>query len=180
MLSTDIEQYQLYDKQSVQKFIPELTSLINENSKSNDKLAANYKDINFDNFLNYSIIVFENKIVAFSSILNRNYWPSNVARIFNRFWRNKNYSWSNPTFGILSQLMYDHQVEYCKEHGFDFVFLSTEKTPRHLIRWSQQANQYDYGWLMCDEKKRVSKKEHEGLQHIIYKNLTDTKESFPL
>ena len=56
----------------------------------------------------------------------------------------------------------------------------TEKTPRHLIRWSQQANQYDYGWLMCDEKKRVSKKEHEGLQHIIYKNLTDTKESFPL
>ena len=110
MLSTDIEQYQLYDKQSGQKFIPELTSLLNEFSKSNDKLAANYKDINFDNFLNYSIIVCENKIVAFSSILNRNYWPKNVARIFNRFWRNKNYSWSNPTFGILSQLMYDHQV----------------------------------------------------------------------
>ena len=73
MLSTDIEQYQLYDKQSGQKFIPELTSLLNEFSKSNDKLAANYKDINFDNFLNYSIIVCENKIVAFSSILNRNY-----------------------------------------------------------------------------------------------------------
>ena len=51
MLSTDIEQYQLYDKQSGQKFIPELTSLLNEFSKSNDKLAANYKDINFDNFL---------------------------------------------------------------------------------------------------------------------------------
>ena len=41
MLSTDIEQYQLYDKQSGQKFIPELTSLLNEFSKSNDKLAAN-------------------------------------------------------------------------------------------------------------------------------------------
>jgi len=67
MLSTDIEQYQLYDKQSGQKFIPELTSLLNEFSKSNDKLAENYKDINFDNFLNYSIIVCENKIVAFSS-----------------------------------------------------------------------------------------------------------------
>ena len=62
MLSTDIEQYQLYDKQSGQKFIPELTSLLNEFSKSNDKLAANYKDINFDNFLNYSIIVCENNI----------------------------------------------------------------------------------------------------------------------
>ena len=86
----------------------------------------------------YSIIVCENKIVAFSSILNRNYWPKNVARIFNRFWRNKNYSWSNPTFGILSQLMYDHQVEYCRDKGFDYVFLSTDKTPRHLQRWSQQ------------------------------------------
>lgn len=177
MLSTDIEQYQLYDKQSGQKFIPELTSLLNEFSKSNDKLAANYKDINFDNFLNYSIIVCENKIVAFSSILNRNYWPKNVARIFNRFWRNKKYSWSNPTFGILSQLMYDHQVEYCRDKGFDYVFLSTDKTPKHLQRWSQQANQHDHGWLMLDEKVNVTP---NSIQWIVYKNLTDTKESFPL
>ena len=54
MLSTDIEQYQLYDKQSGQKFIPELTSLLNEFSKSNDKLAANYKDINFDKLIDES------------------------------------------------------------------------------------------------------------------------------
>ena len=66
MLSTDIEQYQLYDKQSGQKFIPELTSLLNEFSKSNDKLAENYKDINFEDLLSYvSYIVdyyYRNKI----------------------------------------------------------------------------------------------------------------------
>ena len=101
----------------------------------------------------------------------------NVARIFNRFWRNKKYSWSNPTFGILSQLMYDHQVEYCRDKGFDYVFLSTDKTPKHLQRWSQQANQHDHGWLMLDEKVNVTP---NSIQWIVYKNLTDTKESFPL
>ena len=85
MLSTDIKQYQLYDKVSGQKYIHKLSVLLNQFADTNDKLAENYKDIDFDEFLDYSIIVCENKIVAFSSILNRNYWPSNVARIFNRF-----------------------------------------------------------------------------------------------
>jgi len=177
MLSPDIKQYQLYDKISGQKYTKELTSLLNEFSNSNDKLANNYRDVNFDDFLNYSIIVCENKIVAFSSILNRNYWSKNVARIFNRFWRNKNYSWSNPTFGILSQLMYNHQVKYCEDEGFDYIFISTEKTPKHLQRWSQQANQYDGGWSMLDRKINVTP---NSVQWIVYKNLTNTNESFPL
>ena len=73
--------------------------------------------------------------------------------------------------------MYDHQVEYCRDKGFDYVFLSTDKTPKHLQRWSQQANQHDHGWLMLDEKVNVTP---NSVQWIVYKNLTDTKESFPL
>ena len=55
--------------------------------------------------------------------------------------------------------------------------ISTDKTPKHLQRWSQQANQHDHGWLMLDEKVNVTP---NSIQWIIYKNLTDTKESFPL
>ena len=65
----------------------------------------------------------------------------------------------------------------CRDKGFDYVFLSTDKTPKHLQRWSQQANQHDHGWLMLDEKVNVTP---NSIQWIVYKNLTDTKESFPL
>ena len=67
--------------------------------------------------------------------------------------------------------------EVGRDKGFDYVFLSTDKTPKHLQRWSQQANQHDHGWLMLDEKVNVTP---NSIQWIVYKNLTDTKESFPL
>lgn len=169
--------YQLYDKFNGQKLLPKLSKLLNDFSNTKDKLSKNYKNLNFESFENYSIITLESNIIAFSSILQRKIWPSNTVRIFNRMWRNKSYTWNSPTFGILSKLMYNHQINYCKKHNYDFVFLSTEKTPRHLKRWSQQANQHDGGWSMLDRKINVTP---NSVQWIVYKNLTNTKESFPL
>ena len=173
--------YQLYDKFNGQKLLPKLSKLLNDFSNTKDKLSKNYKNLDFESFENYSIITLENNIIAFSSILQRKIWPSNTVRIFNRMWRNKTYSWNSPTFGILSKLMYNHQIDYCKKNNYDFVFLSTEKTPRHFQRWLKQANEYDGGWNFCNEKKRVCNgPEHQCVQHIIYKNISNTNELFPL
>ena len=125
MLPDNIGEYQVFDKFTGQKLLPELSLLLNEFSDTNDKLHKNYKDINFNNFENYTIITHKNSIVSFSSILQRDIWKKNTVRIFNRFWRNKKFKWVNPTFGILSKLTYNHQIKYAKDNGFDFVFLST-------------------------------------------------------
>lgn len=180
MLS-DITKYQVYDKFNGQKLLPQLNKLLNDFSNTKDKLSKNYKNLDFDSFENYSIITLEENIIAFSSILQRKLWPSNTVRVFNRTWRNKIYSWTNPTFGIISQLMYDHQINYCKKNNFDFVFISTEKTPKHLKRWMMQANEYDGGWNFCDDKKRVCNgPDKQCVQWIIYKNIKNENVPLPL
>ena len=40
-------------------------------------------DINFNEFENYTIITYNNSIVSFSSILQRDIWKKNTVRIFN-------------------------------------------------------------------------------------------------
>ena len=181
MLPDNIGEYQVFDKFNGQKLLPELSLLLNEFSDTNDKLHKNYKDINFNDFENYTIITHKNSIVSFSSILQRDIWKKNTVRIFNRFWRNKKFKWVNPTFGILSKLTYNHQIKYAKDNGFDFVFLSTEKTPKHFTRWLEQANEYDGGWIYCLDKKRVcSGSPDKCVQWVIYKKVSDTNETFPL
>ena len=48
-----------------QKLLPELSLLLNEFSETDDKLHKNYKDINFNEFENYTIITYNNSIVSF-------------------------------------------------------------------------------------------------------------------
>ena len=127
MLPDNIGEYQVFDKFNGQELLPELSLLLNEFSETDDKLHKNYKDVNFNEFENYTIITYNNSIVSFSSILQRDICKKNTVRIFNRFRETKNLS-ANPTFGILSKLTYNHQIKYAKDNGFDFVFLSTEKT----------------------------------------------------
>ena len=95
MLPDNIGEYQVFDKFTGQKLLPELSLLLNEFSDTNDKLHKNYKDINFNDFENYTIITHKNSIVSFSSILQRDIWKKNTVRIFNRFWRNKKFRWCN-------------------------------------------------------------------------------------
>jgi len=181
MLPNDIEKYQVWDKSNGQKLLPDLSLLLNEFSETDDKLARNYKNIDFDKFENYTIITHNNDIVSFSSILYRDLWPKNTVRIFNRLWRNKKFDWVNPTFGIISQLNYNHQVNYARDNGFDFVFISREKTPKHLTRWLKQANEFDGGWIYCEDKKRVCNGSPENcVQWVIYKKVSNTNETFPL
>ena len=73
-----------------------------------------------------AIVVYEDEIIAFASVLDRDIWPKNISRIFNRLLRNKKFEWENPTFGIISKLIHDYQIEYCKKIGKDFVFISIE------------------------------------------------------
>ena len=183
-LPNDINQYQVFNKQSYLHYKDKLNLLLDEFSKSNDKLSKNYipKKIKFDSLNEITLIVYEDEIIAFASVLDRDIWPKNISRIFNRLLRNKKFEWENPTFGIISKLIHDYQIEYCKKIGKDFVFISIEGNKRlYLKRWIEQANEYSPEWTLCNEKKWVCKGSPEScLQHIIYKKISDINEPFPL
>jgi len=184
MLPNDINQYQVFNKHTYLPYKDKLNLLLDKFSQSNDKLSKNYtsEKIKFDSLNDITLIVYNDEIIAFASVLYKNIWPKNICRIFNRILRNKEFDWVNPTFGIISKLTHDHQVKYCKSIGKDYVFLSIEgKKRKYLQRWTKQADEYSPRWTLCNDKKWVCKGIPEScLQHITYKKISDTNEPFPL
>ena len=183
ILPNDIGQYKVLNKKSYQPYKEKLFKLFKSFSQSNDKLKDNYKieNLEFDQLQEITVILFKDEIVAFASVLDRDIWPSNTSRIFNRLLRNKQFDWKNPAFGIISKLVHDHQIDYCKSIGKDYVFISQETKLLYLKKWIQQANEYSPGWILCGEKKRVTNGTSNGaIQHIIYKKISDTTKPFSL
>ena len=182
ILSNDISEYKVLNKQSYLPFKDKLFELFNSFSQTKDKLKDNYKieNLEFNNFKEVSIIICKEEIVAFASVLDRDIWPKNSSRVFNRLLRNKKFNWTNPTFGIISKLIHDHQIDYCKSIKKDYVFISIEGNKRlYLKRWVEQANKYSPGWVLCEEKKRVTNgTSKSAIQHVIYKKISNTNESF--
>ena len=183
MLPNDIEQYQVFNKQTYTPYKKQLNLLLNDFSNSTDKLSKNYtlENIDIDNLDDITLIVYKNNIVAFASVLSRSIWLKNTSRIFNRLLRNKRFEWKNPAFGIISKLVHDHQIAYCKSVKKDYVFISQETKKLWLRKWVQQANEYNSGWTICDEKKKVTNGNSSGsIQHIAYKKISNTNQPFLL
>ena len=181
LLPNDIGEYKVLNKQSYLPFKDKLFDLFNSFSQTNDKLKHNYTidNLQFEESKEISVIVYKKEIVAFASVLDRDIWPSNTSRIFNRLLRNKKFEWKNPAFGIISKLIHDHQISYCKSINKDYVFVSQETKLLYLKKWITQANQYSPGWVLCEEKKRVTNgTSKSAIQHVIYKKISNTNESF--
>ena len=183
ILPNDIGEYKVLNKQSYLPFKHKLFDLFNTFSQTNDKLKNNYtiNNLQFEESKEISVIIYKEEVVAFASVLDRNIWPSNTSRIFNRLLRNKKFEWKNPAFGIISKLIHDHQINYCKSINKDYVFISQENKKLWLQKWITQANEYSPKWIICDEKKKVTNGTSSGsIQHIAYKKISNTNEPFLL
>lgn len=171
--------YEVYNKSNYQKYKPILDQFLDEFSNSNDKLAKNYQ-INYTDLDEITLIISNNEVVAFSSILSRDIWPSNSRRILNRLVRNKKLPWSDQTFGTISKIMHDEQIEFCKKQGIDFVFISMEgKKKNWMKRWVNQANAYSPGWVQVPGMCRVCNGPPKScMQNIAYKNISESLDKF--
>lgn len=171
--------YQIYNKNTFVKYKPVLDQFLSEFSNSNDKLAKNYR-IDYDDLDEITLIMKNNELIAFSSVLRRDIWPENSRRIFNRLVRNKNLLWNDKTFGTLSKIVHDEQIKYCQKNGVDFVFLSIQgKKKNWLKRWVEQANIYSPEWKQLPGMVRVCNGKPEScIQHIAYKNISGTEKLF--
>lgn len=171
--------YQIYNKHTFVKYKPVLDKFLIEFSNSNDKLAKNY-ELDYSEFDDITLIMRDEELIAFSSILKRKIWPDNSRRIFNRLIRNKSVEWNDYTFGTISKLMHDEQIKYCQENGVDFVFLSIQGRKKNwLKKWVFEANKYSPGWIQLDGLIRVCNGSAEScIQHIAYKNISGTEKLF--
>jgi len=171
--------FEIFNKSNFASFKPKLDNFFAEFTKSQDKLAQNYK-INYQELDEITLIIKDKEIVAFSSVLYRDVWPNNSRRIFNRLIRNKSLPWSDRTFGTISKIMHDEQINYCKKNEIDFVFLSIQgKKQNWLKRWCNQANMYSPGWKQLPGMVRVCNGRPEScIQHIAYKNISGTDKKF--
>jgi hypothetical protein len=182
-LPNNIGEYKVLNKKSYLPYKDKLFNLFDSFSKSTDKLKDNYKieNLEFDKSKEISLIIFKEEIVAYASVLDRDIWPSNTSRIFNRLLRNKKFEWKNPVFGIISKLIHDHQISYCKSINKDYLFVSQETKKLWLQKWIEQANEYSPGWIICNEKKKVTNGNSNGsMQYIAYKKISNTNEPFLL
>ena len=175
----NINEFEVFNKTNFLPYKSKLDNFFDQVTKGSDKLAKNY-DIDYNELDDLTLIVHKGEIVAFSSVLYRNTWPKNCRRILNRFIRNKSLEWTDNTFGTLSRIMHDKQIEFCKENKIDFVFLSMQGNKRNYFkRWSQQANLYSPGWVQVDGMIKVCNGTPANcVQHIVYKNITNTPEKF--
>lgn len=171
--------YQIYNKHTFVKYKTVLDKFLIEFSNSNDKLAKNY-ELDYSDFDDITLIMRDEELIAFSSILQRKIWPDNSRRIFNRLIRNKSVEWNDHTFGTISKLMHDEQVKYCQENGVDFVFLSIQGRKKNwLKKWVLEANQYSPGWIQLDGMVPVCNGNPKNcLQHVAYKNVSGTEKLF--
>jgi hypothetical protein len=171
--------FKIYNKQNFHPHKPILDKFLLDFSKSDDNLSKNYI-IDYEDLEEITLIMQNNTLVAFSSVLRRDIWPDNCCRIFNRLIRNKDLPWNDYTFGTISKIMHDEQINFCKKNKVDFVFLSIQgKKRKWLKRWCKQANVYSPEWIQIDGMVKVCNGPPKScIQNIAYKNISGTKNRF--
>jgi hypothetical protein len=177
----DKNKLKVFNKSNFHSWEEKLNHFFNLVVNGTDKLAKNYT-INYDELDELTLITYEDKIVAFSSILGRDTWPSNVRRVFNRFVRNKELEWSDNTFGTLSKIMHDEQIKYCENNNIDFAFLSIQNSKKNYVkRWTTQANLHSPLWVQIDGMVRMTDgKPINSIQHVTYKDVKGLNRNFPM
>jgi hypothetical protein len=172
--------YDLWNKHNFFPWKEKLDEFFKNFVNGDHKLKLNY-NINYDDFDEITLLTVDDKIAAFSSVYHRNIWPSNIRRILNRFIANKEVEFKSTTFGILSKIIHDVQIEYCKNNQIDFVFISMEgQKSRFISHWTKLANEHCFGWVHPDGFYKVCNGQSKScLQRISYKNISGTKSEFP-
>ncbi len=165
--------FQVYNKKNFFPYRDRLDNFFQKFRESGDKLSKNYY-IDYNELDEITLIVEDDNIVAFASVLQRDIWPQNCRRIFNRMIRNKELPWKDDVFGKLSQTIHDHQMDYLKNtQGVEFAFISREgKKKRYVSEFTLQANQYSPGWIQVNGMIPVCQgKKKNCLQHVMYKSV---------
>ena len=141
------------------------------------------KDEYWKNYTNYKIsdqtaitlLLDDDVIVAFSSIVNKKFYGENVYRIFNRFLINQDYreiGGSKTYFGEHRFFdMIHQQYLYIQQLNPKFVFMSRQRKNTRWLNWyfNKFNNTYGTDFIVSKNQYRICERsEYDCCQTLIY------------
>ena len=141
------------------------------------------KDEYWKNYTNYKIsdqtaitlLLDDDVIVAFSSIVNKKFYGENVYRIFNRFLINQDYreiGGSKTYFGEHRFFdMIHQQYLYIQQLNPKFVFMSRQRKNTRWLNWyfNKFNNTYGTDFIVSKNQYRICEgSEYDCCQTLIY------------
>ena len=144
-------------------------------SKKTDEYWENYKNFDIKDNIALTLLLDDDVIVAFSSIVNKKFYDENVYRIFNRFLINQDYreiGGSKTFFGQHRFFeMIHQQYLYVQQLNPKFVFMSRQRKNTRWLNWYFDKFNKTYGtdfivsknqYRICDGSK------YDCCQTLIY------------
>lgn len=113
--------------------------------------ANNYKDLEtrLEQYDCFNVVVYDGRMVAISGLYNGGIYPDNIARVVDRtyyyYWRSNSASGFKTSTKYNANYMVPFQVEFAKQKGYDFVFVSVQNPKkRNAIKVIIKDWPYDF------------------------------------
>ena len=187
------QMYTFDDKRSgtVETFVPnfypnetkELNEYMSSASKNDDRLAENYKDLDYFKFPFVTTVKRDSKIIECGTGYTCSVYPKNTVRVMNRYYRTPT---SRPTvtteYARPSKLaVIEQQLEMAKRFNFNFAIITRDRAKRHLTKFADAlTSKSNYVWEVSDKKCLITPndKNPRAWQYIAYTKLKDIDHDF--
>ena len=143
--------------------------------KKTDEYWKNYTNYKISDQTAITLLLDDDVIVAFSSIVNKKFYGENVYRIFNRFLINQDYreiGGSNTYFGEHRFFdMIHQQYLYIQQLNPKFVFMSRQRKNTRWLNWyfNKFNNTYGTDFIVSKNQYRICEgSEYDCCQTLIY------------
>lgn len=149
----------------------------------NDRLIENYTTLDLDDHVAISVMLKNDNIMGFSTVWNRKFYGDNTVRIFNRWWEDPKLRKTSKIIGDTHLVaVANHQLQIAKENGYEWVFISREKTPNYLKKIVETLDKStEYKWISYPKKIPVCCRTQDVCwQWIGYTNLNHNNDNWSM
>ena len=151
----DPRSFVIKTKSQISEWVEDFENLRVKILASSDKRKKNYsfEKFNLKEQEEITVIYFSGKIIAFSSLYYRNYYPNNTSRVLNRTWKSPQIRGINQSYWLLSKYMLAIQLKKAILLKKQAIFISVEgKKNRWLSRFITEAKKEEPGWVYLPDK----------------------------
>lgn len=166
---------------------PEATNELNEYmkavSENDDRLADNYKDINYFNFPFVTTVKRNNKIIECGTGYICDVYPKNCIRVMNRYYRAPasrpliTTEYARPS----KVAVIEQQLEMVKRLNGEIAIITRDRAKRHLTKFANALTEKsDYTWKVSNDKCLVTTNHNNprAWQYIAYTKLKNIDYDF--
>lgn len=154
----------------------ELNEYMQSACKSDDRLARNYKDLDYFNFPFVTTVKRDGKIIESGTGYTCPVYPNNCIRVMNRYYRattsrpTVTTGWARPS----AQAVVVQQLDMARRLNFETAIITRDRARRHFIRFIDAlATKSNIVWEVSEKKYLLTPNADNPLawQYVAYTNL---------